>query len=477
MKILKLDGFFSRSISKKINNSHPVSRIKLKNKMDPLDMTEGTSSIRKKQLQILRERQQKIKSKKESERKERAAKLMYEQFQKNCPELRDLETSRLQEHVKSVWSDQLQEKTIKQAEEDHKKVIEHQETTDRLVEQERLDKLNARRKIMEKEAIARALEIQLIELKERESKKKLLEKESELLLLETDRLRGFKEEQAKKAELNKNKKYAKLLWKQWRAQIRQRTIQRRHELENDKKLLENIELETSRIEMQAGSKREYLVKSVRENLVQVRERIQREKELEFKLDLMVREKGEEIWAQREQAWAKERKASEKLLQDVLSFREEQIQMKHEQNLETHRQLIFDQENLLAEIEHIKSETARDQLVAEKQKVERQNQRETEIHEKQGLIEGEIKNRELEEAERVTMHQIYKAQVEEEKERVLGTPFTERIYSRPSTSASARPSTSSTVRFNEPNVKYSDEKQSRPQTANSSYSRITGPFIY
>merc|ERR1712127_998527 len=216
-------------------------------------------------------------------------------------------------------------------------------------------------------------------------------------------------------------------------------------------------------------------KSVRENLLQVRERIQREKELEFKLDLMVREKGEEVWAEREKAWAKERQASEELLQDVLSFREEQIQMKQDQNLETHRQLIADQENLLAEIEHMKYDTARGQLIAEKQKVELQNQREAEIHYKQGLIEEENKHRELEEAERVTMHQIYKAQVEEEKERVLETPFTERIYSRPSTSASARPSTSSTVRFEEPNVKYSDEKQSRPQTANSGYTRVTGPL--
>merc|ERR1711912_109416 len=99
----------------------------------------------------------------------------------------------------------------------------------------------------------------LRELKEREFKKKELEKESELLMLETDRLKSFREEQEKKAEINKNKKYAKLLWRQWRAQLRQRAIERRRELENDKKLLEDIETKTARIEMEAGSKREKLV--------------------------------------------------------------------------------------------------------------------------------------------------------------------------------------------------------------------------
>merc|ERR1712076_9270 len=49
---------------------------KLRNK----PISEGTSAIRKRQLEILREKQQKIKAKKEAERKERAAKLMYEQF-------------------------------------------------------------------------------------------------------------------------------------------------------------------------------------------------------------------------------------------------------------------------------------------------------------------------------------------------------------------------------------------------------------
>merc|ERR1712157_313778 len=53
----------------------------------------NTKEIRQKQLKILREKHNKLKKQKEEERRKKAQELMYEQFKKNCPELRDIESS------------------------------------------------------------------------------------------------------------------------------------------------------------------------------------------------------------------------------------------------------------------------------------------------------------------------------------------------------------------------------------------------
>lgn len=62
----------------------------------------------------------------------------------------------------------------------------------------------------------------------------------------------------------------------------------------------------------------------------------------------------------------------------------------------------------------------------------------------------------------------KQAIEEEKMNILKSPFANKVHSRPSTANS--------VRFiNVPDEK--DDNQTRPTTANSTFSRLTGPFIY
>lgn len=126
---------------------------------------ESTKELRKKQLKLLREKHAQRKKEKEEARKAKAAELMYEQFKKNCPQLRDIESSKLQEHVKTVWKDQIQEKDILRLEEEKERELEKQ-NMERMetarVETENRKKLED---IAAKKAIADALAFQLEELK------------------------------------------------------------------------------------------------------------------------------------------------------------------------------------------------------------------------------------------------------------------------------------------------------------------------
>merc|ERR1712071_653548 len=149
--------------------------------------------------------------------------------------------------------------------------------------------------------------------------------------------------------------------------------------------------------------------------------------------------------------------SKKLFEDVLNAREEQIAVRQERNLAAQDELIREREDLLAQIEHITTETAREQAAAAVRQEGLKRDREDEI----------TYRREVE--------------LEEEKSRLRGDIYTERVFPKPS----GRPSTAQSVRFEDAPFRWSE---SRPQTANSSrpatadsslsrYSRITGPFIY
>merc|ERR1712071_76335 len=173
--------------------------------------------------------------------------------------------------------------------------------------------------------------------------------------------------------------------------------------------------------------------------------------------------------------------SKKLFEDVLNAREEQIAVRQERNLAAQDELIREREDLLAQIEHITTETAREQAAAAVKQEGLKRDRKNEITYRREVELEEDHAVELDQAKRDQERQIYQGAVEEEKSRLRGDIYTERVFPKPS----GRPSTAQSVRFEDAPFRWSE---SRPQTANSSrpatadsslsrYSRITGPFIH
>lgn len=444
---------------------------------------ESTKELRKKQLKLLREKHAQRKKEKEEARKAKAAELMYEQFKKNCPQLRDIESSKLQEHVKTVWKDQIQEKDILRLEEEKERELEKQ-NMERMetarVETENRKKLED---IAAKKAIADALAFQLEELKTKNNEFKRLEHEKEIMILAENEYQKLQEQREILHKKHQNQKHAKLLWRQWKAQLRQRTLERQKELELDKQLLENLVAETAREANKGNETRRKLKEDILNNLQEIRARIKREQELEDNLDLMIRDTAEKVWAEREKIWETERQASQKLLNEVLSYQKQQMEEKLETNRQLQAETLKEKEQLLNEIELIKVETARDLLHKIELKKQEKLEREVEIREKQLEKLTLVNEEELADAELKQQHEMYNQLVEEEREKMENEVYVEKIYSKPGERPGTSQSSSSVVRFNipeSPTFSSSPQKSHRPTTADTTTSirsRVTGPFIY
>merc|ERR1712176_1323801 len=97
-----------------------------------------------------------------------------------------------------------------------------------------------------KQAIAEALGEQLVQLKEKNQKFKDLEKEKEAMILSENKLQELEEARQTLIRKREAQKHAKMLWRQWKAQLRQRTLERQKELLADKELLEKLVGDTAR---------------------------------------------------------------------------------------------------------------------------------------------------------------------------------------------------------------------------------------
>ena len=180
--------------------------------------------------------------------------------------------------------------------------------------------------------------------------------------------------------------------------MKQRTLERQRELEDDKKIIESILAQLPDPETER-SKKNTARENMRQQLELNKTRLLKEKILEDRLDLMIRDQAEEVWKQREQQWADERLASQKLLDECLKSQREQIVEKHEKNLEKKAVLVAEQEKLLADIEKFKNETERQREQRQGEKTSRREQIEKEIEEAKELKLMIQKEEELEDAQR------------------------------------------------------------------------------
>ena len=175
---------------------------------------ENPTDEMKKKIEILRQKEMEIRKRKEEARREKVTRLMYEQFKKNCPELRSAESEKLQEFVKDTWRDQLDEKSLRQVEEDARKKLEDEQIKEQIAAEEERKKKEKLQHLANQQAIADALELQVQEMREKAEFSKILEKQEEALIEQSQKLKEQEELVSKRKKERENKKYGKLLYRQ-----------------------------------------------------------------------------------------------------------------------------------------------------------------------------------------------------------------------------------------------------------------------
>ena len=102
-------------------------------------------------LEVLRNRAEALKSAKEESRRKLAEQKLYENWRSNHPELRELESKKMEEHVVGAWSEQLKQKSElakaeKQQDEEYLAYLEaerqRQEDRDEELRRSKLTKIN-----------------------------------------------------------------------------------------------------------------------------------------------------------------------------------------------------------------------------------------------------------------------------------------------------------------------------------------------
>lgn len=173
-------------------------------------------------VQALKLRAEHLKSAREEDRKKLAEAKLYENWRLNNPEIRELESKKLQAHVREKWSDQLNEKReaslqLQQEKEEYLKYleVEKQKAEDLDLELKRL-KLNREVELKE------ILKQQMIELKQREAESEILGREEAELMKENIEMRKLNEERQKALEESSRQEYGRQLLRQHKAKLRRK---------------------------------------------------------------------------------------------------------------------------------------------------------------------------------------------------------------------------------------------------------------
>jgi len=326
----------------------------------------------------MKERADELKADKEARRKEIAGQKLYEHWKRNAPELREIETDQLRQHVVNSWADQVsdREENLKTARYEDRKMDAAMER-DRLLALEK-ERAKEEAKKREQEELAEDLKQQMEELKLREEEALMLKQEQEELLKEQRKLEQAEEDRRLLEEARRKREFGRVLIRQHKAQMKRKSREIQEALELDLKILEALAkkkdedkaLETSRRE-KARADAEYMRQVVADQL-------KLEQQREAELDLLYRDEAARMWSKREAEWERERLARERLMAEVLDVRKRQLDDKMEENRRRQEESIESREQLLRELEEVQRMTAREKAEEERQRREREEEIQAQI---------------------------------------------------------------------------------------------------
>lgn len=297
-------------------------------------------------LQMLRyERQQK-----ESEEK------MLQHWRINNPEFREMQFKRRTEMAKQAWDAQLKEAEAAREKEEK----ENEEAKRRLVEEQRLRAEKEReedlRREQQVELWKQSIEAQREELAKRQKEEQTLKAE---IALENQRQKEvFQAEIQRKAAEEKRTKdeLGAFLKRQHRIKLLERNKKIQDELEEDKKILEQLQSMQAKEDAQLQAKEKESRTKQLEWLKDVlaKQKVEEEKRRK-EMDLLFTEEARKMWDKQEKVWNQEKEARKKLMEDVLKTLAEQTQDKLKLKEKRSRDVLQEKQSIQEEIKKMEVE--------------------------------------------------------------------------------------------------------------------------
>jgi trichoplein keratin filament-binding protein len=301
-------------------------------------------------VDALKQRAETLRSAREDERKKVAQEKLYEHWRVNNPELREIESKKLNNFVVDNWESQISEK--------HEKLNKEKEQDDeyvRYLEQERERELEKdselkRLKLNRELDLKEILKQQMIELRQREAENEILKREENDLMQERDEMNQLDDERKDYEKKFENKEYGRQLLRQHTAKLRKKAKEIQEALEFDLGILRQMS-QSQESQRHVESAKRAKAKADAEYMIKVlQDQLRLEKEREVELDSMFQDEAAKMWDKRNAEWERERVARERLMSEVLDERKKQIEEKYAivqqkkiESLERREELIKDME--------------------------------------------------------------------------------------------------------------------------------------
>lgn len=320
-------------------------------------------------MNMAKSRLESIRQMKEDERRKLAEEKLYENWRLNNPELRNLESKKLNDLVVGQWKDQVKEReeamiNEKNLEFEFAHQLDLRKARDEQYEQEQRQK----RKELEVE-LKEILKQQMIEIKQREAEEEGLRIQEAELTNERVKLLMLEEERKAKLEQARRQEYGQQLLRQHKAKLRKRAKEIQDELEFDIKFLQMItELNEKQKEMQMVKKEQ--ARQDAERMIEVlNQQLRLEKEREAELDFMFQDEAQKQWDKRNQEWSREAQAREMLMKQVLDEVQKQINYKIEIINEKKKDSLLRRKELIEDMERGQALIIQEREKAERAKLE------------------------------------------------------------------------------------------------------------
>ncbi|CAI9740648.1 Hypothetical predicted protein [Octopus vulgaris] len=269
-------------------------------------------------LDQMKERVETLQSAREIKRKQLADEKLLEHWQKNAPEIQQVDRKLLTEHVVSEWDHQLED-AKKQAEEKAKE----EETYRQQMEEEmkaaaKKEEMEQEKRIKQRKTLQEILKQQMGELKRKEEEAAELQEQQAKIEKEKYQMEVMENERRKVEERRKKQDFGRVLLRQHKTQMQCQARKVQKELEEDWKLLSMLVDREKELEQIETAKRQAALNDARWMKEVVEEQLKVEKLREAELDLLFEEEAARMWKKREKDWELEKQARENLMIEVNS---------------------------------------------------------------------------------------------------------------------------------------------------------------
>lgn len=373
---------------------------------------------------MLQTRLDELKSKNADERQKMVDRYSYENWRKDHPKVRQMETERMNHFIQEAWVDQKQWKKDQQLKyEDERKKMETEaleiergkEAEEQLREQERIN-----RQIEWRNQLTQQVE----KIKSREVEEEVLNAQEQGLDRERIRLQEMVQKRNRMKDLRQRKEL-ELCWaRQYQLKLKKKTADIQQELLEDEGIVEDLlrGLPDDKIQDDKLSQRREEAEWMKSVLEEQR-KLEQMREKEY--DLLFSEEAERVWTKRQSEWDKEKRVRDKLMTEVLSGIEHQIQEKATSALAEKTRINREKQELQRSVVD-----TRDTMQEEQQRHEAEKQQTYVPLSGSRLQEAEeLRHSHAEEEKHLEDHRREIARLEEEMKRLWGPQYRPPHYGR------------------------------------------------